>query len=205
MTFASSFSVFISAKWALTHLLKNRLDISPVLSVPILFCFCFIIKFCFSPLVYWYGYLLYPSLNFKSLRMKLLLIHLFTLTVSKHSTIEPIKTYLVGFLNGSPGKDSACQWRRFRRQEFIPWVEKIPRGGNAAHSRILAGEIPWTEGLAGLQSMGSKSVGTWLNKAQWRIELTMNQVPWYLLLLIYLSDNTGPELNIHFCVIRSWL
>ena len=31
--------------------------------------------------------------------------------------------------------------------------------GLAAHSSILAWEIPWTEELGGLQSMGSRRVG----------------------------------------------
>ena len=113
-------------------------------------------KLCFSPLVYWYSYLLFPSLDFKGLRMRLLLIHLFILTVSKHRTIEQIKTYLVGFLNGSAGNDSACQWRRHRRHEFNPRVEKIPRGGNAAHSRILAGEIHGQRSWVGYSPWGHK-------------------------------------------------
>ena len=32
---------------------------------------------------------------------------------------------------------------------------RSPRGGNGNHSSILAWEIPWTEELDGLQSMGS--------------------------------------------------
>ena len=32
--------------------------------------------------------------------------------------------------------------------------------GMAAHSSILAWEIPWTEGPGGLQSMGSKELDT---------------------------------------------
>jgi len=36
----------------------------------------------------------------------------------------------VGFPRWLNGKESACQYRRYRRLEFNPWVEKI-------------GKIPW--------------------------------------------------------------
>lgn len=39
-------------------------------------------------------------------------------------------------------------------KEFNPWVEKILRGGNAAHSRILAWGNPWTEELGGFIVQG---------------------------------------------------
>ena len=39
--------------------------------------------------------------------------------------------------------------------QFSPWVGKIPLEKEmAAHSSILAWEIPWTEEPGGLQSMG---------------------------------------------------
>ena len=41
----------------------------------------------------------------------------------------------------------------------IPGSERSPGEGNAAHSNILAWEIPWTEEPGGLQSMGSQKVG----------------------------------------------
>ena len=31
-----------------------------------------------------------------------------------------------GFLGGANGKESACQYRRDKRQGFDPWVRKIP-------------------------------------------------------------------------------
>ena len=45
--------------------------------------------------------------------------------------------------------------------EFDPWVRKIPSGGEgmAAHSSILAWEIPWTEELGELQSLALQRVG----------------------------------------------
>ena len=37
--------------------------------------------------------------------------------------------------------------------------EDLLEEGMATHSSILAGESPWTEGLHGLQTMGSQRVG----------------------------------------------
>ena len=39
-----------------------------------------------------------------------------------------------------------------------PGVGRSPEQGRAAHSSILAWEIPWTEEPGGLQSMGSQTV-----------------------------------------------
>ena len=62
------------------------------------------------------------------------------------------------------GKESACQCRRHR---FDSWVRKILCGEEevASCSSILAWQIPWTEELGRLQSMGSQRVGhdQWLN------------------------------------------
>ena len=58
---------------------------------------------------------------------------------------------LLGFPDGSDGKESACN------AGFDLWVGKIPlEKGRATHSSILAWEIPWTEESGGLQSMGSQ-------------------------------------------------
>ena len=58
------------------------------------------------------------------------------------------------------GKESAYQYRRRR---FSPWVRKIPLEKEmATYSSILAWEIPWTEELSRLQSMG-------LQKSQTRL------------------------------------
>ena len=58
------------------------------------------------------------------------------------------------------GKESACQCRR---QGFDPWVRKIPwRRERQPTPVLLPGEIPWTEGAGGLQSMGSwRAVHDW--------------------------------------------
>ena len=57
------------------------------------------------------------------------------------------------------GKEPACQRRRSR---FEPWVGNIPEYSlekeMATQSSVLACEIPWTEELGGLQSMGSQRV-----------------------------------------------
>ena len=49
------------------------------------------------------------------------------------------------------GKELACQCRR---QEFYPWVRKIPWRKKWTHSSTLAWKMPWTEEPGGLQSMG---------------------------------------------------
>ena len=53
------------------------------------------------------------------------------------------------------------QCRRHRKCGFDPWVGKILLEKEMAnHSSILAWEIPWTEELGRLQSMGLQGVGT---------------------------------------------
>ena len=48
-----------------------------------------------------------------------------------------------------------------KESRFKPWVGKIPwRRKMATHSSILAWEIPWTEELGGLQSVGSQESDT---------------------------------------------
>ena len=54
------------------------------------------------------------------------------------------------------GQESACQCRRHRRLRFEPWVGKIPRRRKGP--QYFCPEIPWTEELGGLQSMGSQRV-----------------------------------------------
>ena len=43
--------------------------------------------------------------------------------MSKYYTIGIIFS---GFAGGSSGEESPCQYRRFKRLEFDPWVGKIP-------------------------------------------------------------------------------
>ena len=42
-------------------------------------------------------------------------------------------------------KASACQFRRWKRWRFDPWVGRSPEEGMATHASILAWRIPWTE------------------------------------------------------------
>ena len=43
-------------------------------------------------------------------------------------------------------KKPTCQYRRYKRCGFHPWVGKIPlEEGTATHSSILAWRIPWRE------------------------------------------------------------
>ena len=65
---------------------------------------------------------------------------------------------ILGFTGGADGKEPAYQCRRHGRQEFDPWVGKIPwkRARQEYPSGILARRIPWTEEAGGLQSMGSR-------------------------------------------------
>ena len=69
-------------------------------------------------------------------------------------------TQILGFPGGSSGKESTCQCRRHRQEmQVLSLVqEDFLKEEMADHSRILAWEIPWTEELGGLQSMGSQKV-----------------------------------------------
>ena len=79
-----------------------------------------------------------------------------------------IYSHYKGFLNGSAGKESACQCRRHRKQETRVWF----LGGDdpleeemATYPSILAWEVPWTEEPGGLQSMRLQRVGhAWVTK-----------------------------------------
>ena len=62
------------------------------------------------------------------------------------------------------GASQVAQWerislkcRRHRRCGFNPWVVEDPLEEEmATHSSILAGKVPWTEELGGLQSMDGR-------------------------------------------------
>ena len=60
------------------------------------------------------------------------------------------------FPGGSDSKESACNAGELGS---IPGSGTSPGGGIATHSSIFAWEIPWTEELGGLQSMGLQRVG----------------------------------------------
>ena len=66
-----------------------------------------------------------------------------------------------GFLGGSGSKESA---RNAGDPALIPELGRSPREGNGTHSSILAWRIPCTEEPSRLQSMGSQTVGHYLNE-----------------------------------------
>ena len=91
----------------------------------------------------------------------------------------------LGFPDGSSGKETACQSRRQRRQDFDPWVGRPPEEEIAAHSSILAWRIPWTEEAGGLQSMGSQRVGhDWSDLACTHVPSLLSAHPQTLTLLL---------------------
>ena len=60
---------------------------------------------------------------------------------------------LVGFLDGTNGKEPAYQCRRHETQvQSLSWEDPLEEG-MATHSSILVWRIPWTEEPSGLQSM----------------------------------------------------
>ena len=64
-----------------------------------------------------------------------------------------------------------CTWLAASLSMQEMWVQSLGQEdplekGVATHSSILAGEIPWTEELGGLQSMGHKSQHEWTTKQQ---------------------------------------
>ena len=66
------------------------------------------------------------------------------------------RVQIVGFPGGSDSKESACNVGELGS---IPGSGRSPGGGIATRSSIFAWEIPWTEELGGLQSMGLQRVG----------------------------------------------
>ena len=60
------------------------------------------------------------------------------------------------FPAGSDGKESACSARDWG--SVLGWEDALQEE-TAAHSSILAWEIPWTEEPDGLQFTGSQRVG----------------------------------------------
>ena len=55
-----------------------------------------------------------------------------------------------------------CQCRKHKKHGFNPWVRRVPlEKGMAAHSRILAWRIPWTEEPGGYSPWLNESL-TWL-------------------------------------------
>ena len=67
-----------------------------------------------------------------------------------HFNKVKVLCYSMVFLGGDCGKEPACQCKRCKRHGFYPWIGKIPGGGMATHSSILAWRIPWTEEPGGL-------------------------------------------------------
>ena len=65
-----------------------------------------------------------------------------------------------GFLDGSAGKESACQCRRHNRREFNPGSGRFPVEGNGnLGSPVFSPGKFHGQGADGLQCMGSKRVG----------------------------------------------
>ena len=58
------------------------------------------------------------------------------------------------------GKESACQYRRHKRQvQSFGWEDPLEKE-MAPHFSILAWKIPWTEELAGYSPWGHKKSQT---------------------------------------------
>ena len=72
------------------------------------------------------------------------------------------------FPGGTVLKESVCQYRRCG---FDPWVRKSLEKRMAAHSSVLAWEIPWTEKPGGRQSTGLQRV-----KHHWADEHTHKDI-----------------------------
>ena len=81
----------------------------------------------------------------------------------------------LGFPGSSAGKESSCQCRGCLRQEFNPWLGKIPwRRAWQPTPVIIAWRILCTEGSGGLQSMGSQRVGhSWSDLAHALVHITV--------------------------------
>ena len=73
---------------------------------------------------------------------------------------EDLVRSAMGFPGGSEGKASVCNAEDLG---LIPGSGRSPGEGMATHSSILAWRILWTEKPGGLQSTGSRRVGTSLS------------------------------------------
>ena len=76
-------------------------------------------------------------------------VHIYT-----HTYIY-IHAHIYSFPGGASGKGPTCRCRRHKSRGFNPWVRK----SLATHSSFLAGRIPLTEELGGLQSIELQRVG----------------------------------------------
>ena len=65
---------------------------------------------------------------------------------------------LWGFPGSTRGKESACQWRRYRAMSSVPGSGRSTGEGHGNPLSILPWRIPWTEEPDGLQSIGSHRV-----------------------------------------------
>ena len=90
-------------------------------------------------------------LSFDSLVCSLRLSRTVSSPVSEVVLVPP----RVGFCSGSAAEDPPAVQEA---AGSIPGLETSPGEGTAAHSRIVAWEIPWTEELGGLQSVRSQRV-----------------------------------------------
>ena len=80
---------------------------------------------------------------------------------SKDKNINNLKTIqgeMIGFLDGSDGKEPACQCRRQNEMEIqsLDWENPLEED-TAIRSSILTWRIPWTEEPGMLQSTGLQS------------------------------------------------
>ena len=66
---------------------------------------------------------------------------------------------VMGFPDGSVGKESACSTGDTEDAGSIPGSGRSPGEGMTTHSSILAWEISWTQKPGGLLFVGSQRVG----------------------------------------------
>ena len=64
------------------------------------------------------------------------------------------------------GKESACQYRRFKRHGFDPWVGKVPREGNGNSLQYSCLENPMDNGAWRATVHGVAKSWTWLPSKQ---------------------------------------
>ena len=75
--------------------------------------------------------------------------------------INSALTMTEGFPGGSAGKEPTCQWRRRKRQGFVPWVGKIPwRRAWLPTPIFLPAEFRGQRSLTGYSPWGCKELDT---------------------------------------------
>ena len=98
------------------------------------------------------------SMEYTRIQATLSLLALPRVSLCRYLFLSATRFWWEGFSDGSNGKESACNTDMQEAQVRSLGQEYPQEREMATHSSTLAWEIPWTEELGGLQSMGLQRV-----------------------------------------------